>query len=49
MSLLSGLNLEKTQGLSFPRDKETTRSDELYQVGVCNAGFEYMNLELSDY
>ena len=37
------------QGLSYPRDKATARSDELYQVGVCNAGFGYMNLELSDY
>ena len=49
MSVLSGLNLEKMQGLSFPKDKVTARDDELYQTGVRKAGFDCMNLGLSDY
>ena len=49
MSVLSGLNLEKMQGLSFPKDKATARDDELYQTGVRKAGFDDMNLGLSDY
>ena len=42
------VNLEKMQGLSFPKDKATARDDELYQTGVRKAGFGCMNLGLSD-